>query len=724
MALRPDQSYVLGLQQSAGNAATARLIQNLPGLRDTADMPREVPPVGLPQPRGAWRQALGELSALAGGVGAPMLAADDAATALAAPLRSAADRLGDHWPQLGSGAEVPAATRQPYEQSYGRDLSAARMHEATPASRAVTGALGVEALTVGNHMLFADSPSERVLGHELAHVVQQDNAATPDNRTLQAAAPGSSVEHDADRASHAALAGRAYRPGPAGGEDLAMLAPLVIIAIAALLAGIGVAATAELAGPSYEENRRRAEERHRDPSIGAWMEAGWLWVPVGGTATRIWEAQSPFERYFNVAMMPLDVLTLGAAGSAAIKVANRALWRTALEQAGERELAEVGAGGIRAATTVEVQSGARAALESGQAVVATVGRRNHALVFVKVGGKYFRLTGGISRSMRVAEMGQFAPRNINAYYALGGEATSAAILAEARTLSTGMGLGFSFRSCGLSAARLAETGLLAEGGAGLGLAGGRAFLPVTVMGTLAERGVVTMSQQGAQRIILGTGFNFALMGAVRGSATVVSNMDDFAGSIVSHLVPEAHTATGPAPADPAVTRLMAQTEVSLADIDAALDQAGDGDIDLAAVPDEYLALNALAAPPETNMSQPTTLVPVYSFIAAENDQLAGQAPPPDPDQCVDAATIAQPSDAGRAIELSHRPQYADGAGRLAAELNAAAPADRDHVLATARGYFPFSFPTPEDRDAALLAAERAGISGPDLDRITAVLSVT
>ena len=55
-------------------------------------------------------------------------------------------------------------------------------------------------------------------------------------------------------------------------------------------------------------------------------------MPVGGTATRIWEAQSTAERVFNIVMMPVDVLTLGALGSSFAKVANRTLWQTAIRQ--------------------------------------------------------------------------------------------------------------------------------------------------------------------------------------------------------------------------------------------------------------------------------------------------------------------------------------------------------------------------------------------------------
>jgi hypothetical protein len=39
-----------------------------------------------------------------------------------------------------------------------------------------------------------------------------------------------------------------------------------------------------------------------------------------------------------------------------------------------------------------------------------------------------------------------------------------------------------------------------------------------------------------------------------------------------------------------------------------------------------------------------------------------------------------------------------------------------------RDCFPFSFPTPEDRAAAIAAIEREGVTGADLDRASAALS--
>jgi hypothetical protein len=714
----------LALQRSAGNAATSQLLRRRRSLGHPTSRPARLPPLAADARREAWEFVGKELSALGRDLEAPLLAARGSAAPLPRVLSEQADRLAAGWEALDAGAPVPQADRAPFEESYGRELGDARIHTGSAAAETVTRTLGVEALTVGNHMVFAGVPSAGVLGHELAHVVQQGGRSASGNRRLRAAAPGSSVEVDAERASRTALAGLAYDVGPAGGEDLAMLAPLVWLAIAALVAGLGVGVAAEVSGPSYEENRRRAEHRHADDSVESWAHAVWLWVPVGGTASRIWEAQSAAERVFNIVMMPVDVLTLGAVGASFGKVANRALWSTALRQAGSAELEELTGAGVRAMTAAEVQSQARIALESGQAVIATVGRRNHALVFVKVGGRYFKLSGGALRSMRVTELaGGFSPTNINAFYAFGASAESAAMLTEAQQLARliGPGVGFSFRSCGISAARLAEAG-----GLNLGLSGGRAYLPITVMGTLAEQGGVAMSQQGARRILGGTAFNYGLMMTTRGAATVASDPQDFASSIVHRLVsmptapqPVASSAAANTPLGPGI-------EVTQADIDAALDGSAGDDIALGDIAPAYLNLREHVEPQsggggDGGSSQQVTIVPVYSFIAAESDALAA-APPADLNQVADltGAGVGDGADPRQVFELAGRTEYRDGAHRLQVAL--AGATDRATVLDHAHDYFPFTFATREQRDAATAALEREGVTGPELDRASAALA--
>lgn len=721
---------LLALQRQAGNAATAALLRHGGSrpLRGATSGPRPLPDVAIPQGTGhpgnraAWSRTFQALAALGAGSISPMVAARAARGDLDTPLREQADRLLGAWSSLGSGRSVPDGARAPFERSFGHDLGAARMHVGTPAARDVTSALGVEALAVGNHMVFASPPSAPVLGHELAHVVQQSVGSQARSGGLRAAAPRSGVEQDADRAASAALAGRPHAVGPSGGEDLAMLAPIAWLAIAALIAGVGIGVTAEVAGPSYEENRERSARRRADDSIGAWAHATWLWVPVGGTATRIWEAESAGERVFNILMMPLDVLTLGAVGSSMAKIANRGVWQTALRQASREELAELSARGVSAMSHAQVQAQTRIALESGQAIIATVGRRNHAVVFVKVGDRYFRLGGGAFRSMAVTEMAAFNPRSVNAFYAFGGAAESAAMLREAQQLSRlWSGVGFSFRSCGISASRLAEAG-----GLNLGMSGAQAYLPVTVMGTLAEQGVVGMSQTGARRMLAGTAMQYGLMGSVRGSATLASNPDRHAASLVYQL-----TGYDPAPATSSIDAAGAgpygeAVEVTEAEVHAALDGGLDGGaghaMNLLDAPAAYMDLRSRVDPVplhELGAAEQVTITPMYTFVAAQSESLA-QLPPADLDQCIDlsgASALGEPSDPRHVLELSRATHYRAGASRLAGDL--ASASNRWAVLDRARDYFPFTFVTTDDCLAAIAAMEREGIVGPDLDRASA-----
>jgi hypothetical protein len=129
----------------------------------------------------------------------------------------------------GGGQPLPAEVRAKMERSLGADFADVRVHEGPEAA-----AIGARAYARGNHLFFApgqyDPTSEsgqRLLGHELAHVVQQragtaragQAAGLPVNRD-----PG--LEAEADRAGeHAARGERAAvaggtRGGVAAGDTL------------------------------------------------------------------------------------------------------------------------------------------------------------------------------------------------------------------------------------------------------------------------------------------------------------------------------------------------------------------------------------------------------------------------------------------------------------------------------------------------------------------------
>lgn len=82
----------------------------------------------------------------------------------------------------GSGAPLDSAVMGPMEQAFGADFSDVRVHADTEAA-GVSRALGAQAFTSGSDIYFAsgapsaDAPGgERLLAHELAHVVQHQGS--------------------------------------------------------------------------------------------------------------------------------------------------------------------------------------------------------------------------------------------------------------------------------------------------------------------------------------------------------------------------------------------------------------------------------------------------------------------------------------------------------------------------------------------------------------------
>lgn len=143
-----------------------------------------------------------------------------------------AERLGHRYGQVplaGQGRPLPDPVRQQMESAFGQDLSHVRVHEGGQAE-----SLDAVAYTQGHHIHFAPgkwSPRSRegvkLLGHELAHVVQQragrvavpQGAGAPINGD-----PG--LEAEADRLAAKALSARpAPEPAAAAGGQAAPAGP-------------------------------------------------------------------------------------------------------------------------------------------------------------------------------------------------------------------------------------------------------------------------------------------------------------------------------------------------------------------------------------------------------------------------------------------------------------------------------------------------------------------
>ena len=111
------------------------------------------------------------------------------------------------------GQPLDDATRDAMEPRFGQDFGDVRVHTDAQAA-ASADAVQAQAYTVGNHVAFGDgqyqpgsSAGQRLLAHELAHVVQQGEQATSAHLRVEPAASVS--EHAADQAAQRVASGEA-----------------------------------------------------------------------------------------------------------------------------------------------------------------------------------------------------------------------------------------------------------------------------------------------------------------------------------------------------------------------------------------------------------------------------------------------------------------------------------------------------------------------------------
>jgi hypothetical protein len=105
------------------------------------------------------------------------------AAGAALPLTTPHAPASVHATLAGPGRPLPPATRAHFEPRLRTDLSGVRLHD-DPAARTSARDVHAAAYTVGHHVVMGDSPDaqrETVLGHELAHTVQD----APTGRTLR-----------------------------------------------------------------------------------------------------------------------------------------------------------------------------------------------------------------------------------------------------------------------------------------------------------------------------------------------------------------------------------------------------------------------------------------------------------------------------------------------------------------------------------------------------------
>jgi outer membrane protein OmpA-like peptidoglycan-associated protein len=116
-----------------------------------------------------------------------------------------------------SGKPLDASARSKAEAAYGRDLRDVRVHTDSDAAEAAR-ALDARAYTTGGNIVFGKGEyaprtdqGQRLLAHELAHVVQQSQGVTPG-----ISAPSDAHEHAANSAAQHAMRGETARVLSAG----------------------------------------------------------------------------------------------------------------------------------------------------------------------------------------------------------------------------------------------------------------------------------------------------------------------------------------------------------------------------------------------------------------------------------------------------------------------------------------------------------------------------
>ncbi|MBK8211887.1 MAG: DUF4157 domain-containing protein [Rhodospirillales bacterium] len=113
------------------------------------------------------------------------------------------------------GHPLPPDLRSRFEPRFGQDLGGVRVHADGLAARSARS-LSALAYTVGNHIVFAEGQykpgthvGDRILAHEIAHVLQQRRAAqSPDGTHVPLAASSDRHEAEAHRGSRAVALGQ------------------------------------------------------------------------------------------------------------------------------------------------------------------------------------------------------------------------------------------------------------------------------------------------------------------------------------------------------------------------------------------------------------------------------------------------------------------------------------------------------------------------------------
>ena len=152
------------------------------------------------------------------------------------------------------GEPLPAAVRATMESRFGQGFGDVRLHT-DPSAAASALALGARAYTVGRDIVFSpgamapgSAEGEELLAHELAHAaLAGPGAAGAEAEHIDA--PGSSEEHQAERAADAVAAGRPVGPMQAAAHGGVVHRSLLGAGLGGLIGGVGLGLLGGLLGP-------------------------------------------------------------------------------------------------------------------------------------------------------------------------------------------------------------------------------------------------------------------------------------------------------------------------------------------------------------------------------------------------------------------------------------------------------------------------------------------
>jgi hypothetical protein len=112
-----------------------------------------------------------------------------------------------------SGQPLNAETRAMFEPRFGHDFSKVRIHSDHRAAEAAES-VDAHAFTVGRDVVFGSAQyqpntgtGQRLLAHELAHVIQQASGSVYESAGLKVSAPGDRFEQEADRVADSVTSG-------------------------------------------------------------------------------------------------------------------------------------------------------------------------------------------------------------------------------------------------------------------------------------------------------------------------------------------------------------------------------------------------------------------------------------------------------------------------------------------------------------------------------------